>query len=80
MSAMFLDEEELVSLTQRKQRTAQAKVLRSMGIVFRIRPDASLAVLRAHIEAEFGMSRKATPTTVHFEPNWGAINGSKKKS
>ena len=78
MSAMFLNEEELVSLTQRKQHSAQATVLRSMGIIFKIRPDASLAVLRAHIEAEFGAVRKATPKMRQFEPNWDAINVKKK--
>lgn len=78
MNAMFLDEDDLVSLTQRKQRSAQAKVLSSMGIVFKIRPDASLAVLRAHIEAEFGAVRKAALTTRQFEPNWGAVNVKRK--
>lgn len=76
MSAMFLDEDELVSLTRRKQRAAQAKILRSMGIVFKMRPDASLAVLRAHVEAEFGVAQKAATRVAQFEPNWGAINRS----
>jgi hypothetical protein len=78
MSTTFLDEDDLVSLTRRKQRAAQAKILRSMGIVFKIRPDASLAVLRAHIEAEFGAVPKAAPKARQLEPNWNAINVKKE--
>jgi hypothetical protein len=70
---MFLDDDELKSMTKRVQRSAQAKMLRSMGIVFKIRADGSLAVLRAHAEKEFGVSAERKPKTKEFQPNWSAI-------
>lgn len=77
MSDMFLSTEEINSMTNRVQRSAQAKMLRSMGIEFRQRADGSLAVLRSHVEQLFGAAstpkRKKTPT----EPNWGAMNAAR---
>jgi Domain of unknown function (DUF4224) len=77
MDGMFLDDDELRSMTHRVQRAAQARVLRSMGIEHRARPDGSLAVLRAHVEQTFGAAaaakRKKTPT----EPNWGAVSATR---
>jgi hypothetical protein len=74
---MFLSDDEISSMTSRVQHAAQAKVLRSMGIEHRTRPDGSLAVLRAHVEQAFGLmtgpKRKNTPT----EPNWGAMNAAR---
>jgi len=35
MDQMFLDDDELRSMTKRVQRAAQAKMLRSMGIAFK---------------------------------------------
>jgi hypothetical protein len=77
MNEMFLNDEEVSSLTQRVQRAAQARVLRSMGIEHRARPDGSLAVLRAHVEQSFGIGsapKRARPPT---EPNWGALNAAR---
>lgn len=45
----FLTEEEVQALTERKVRRAQVSVLNSMGIEHRVRPDGSVAILRAHI-------------------------------
>jgi len=77
MSDMFLSADEISSMTSRVQRAAQARVLRSMGIAHRARPDGSLAVLRVHVEQTFGGAaapkRKATPS----EPNWGALNAAR---
>jgi hypothetical protein len=74
--SMFLTREELQALTKRVQYSAQVRVLRSMGIEHRIRPDGSLAVLRAHIEQIFcgnPHSRKIQ----QIEPNWGALNATR---
>lgn len=74
MTTMFLTSDEVHNLTSRVQRAAQKKVLRSMGIEFRERPDGSVAVLRAHVEKEFGLS-ETKPKAKEFQPNWGAAGG-----
>lgn len=52
---MILTQEQLSELTGRRRHDAQAKVLRHMGIEFRQRPDGSLAVSRAHVDAVLGV-------------------------
>lgn len=51
---MFLTPDELIELTGRKRRDAQAMVLRYMGIEHRVRPDGAVIVLRAHVEQVLG--------------------------
>jgi len=70
---MFLDDGELRSMTKRVQRSAQAKMLRSMGIAFKQRADGTLAVLRAHVEKEFGAGADRKSKTKEFQPNWSAV-------
>jgi len=41
---------ELAELTGRRRHDAQARTLRGMGIEHKIRPDGTIAVLRAHAE------------------------------
>ena len=65
---MILTDDELRTLTGKKFRTAQAQVLRYMGIDFRMRPDGSLVVLRSQLEAAPPKRKKPV------EPNWDAIN------
>jgi hypothetical protein len=74
MEQMFLDDDELKSMTKRVQRAAQAKMLRSMGIAFKHRADGTLAVLRAHVEKEFGAGKDRQPKVKDFVPNWGGLN------
>lgn len=45
---MCLTEEEIRELTGKK------RVLNALGIVHKIRPDASLVVLQAHVEQQLG--------------------------
>lgn len=71
---MFLSAEEIVSMTERVQRSAQVKVLRSMGVEFRQRPDGSLAIARAHVENIFGCAAEKALRTKDFTPNWSSIN------
>lgn len=71
---MFLDDGELRSMTKRVQRSAQAKMLRSMGIAFKQRADGTLAVLRAHVEKEFGAGPERKAKVKDFQPNWSGLN------
>lgn len=74
MEGMFLDDDELRSMTHRVQRSAQAKMLRSMGIAFKQRADGTLAVLRSHVEKEFGVGDERKPRAKEFQPNWSGLN------
>lgn len=70
---MFLTKAELEALTGKQRRDTQARVLRFMGIEHKIRPDGSLAVLRAHVEQELGMTQHNRTNEKTTEPNWGAL-------
>ncbi len=70
---MFLTPDEIHALTGKKFRSAQSDALRFMGIEHKIRPDGSIAVLKSHIEKEFGGTEK-TKSEPKIEPNWSAIN------
>jgi hypothetical protein len=72
--SMFLDADEVRDLTNRIQRQAQAKMLRSLGITFKVRADGSALVLRSHVEKELGGGAPAAARTREFTPNWGAAN------
>jgi hypothetical protein len=74
VSGMFLDNDEIKDMTDRVQRTAQAKMLRSMGIAFKQRADGTLAVLRSHVEKEFGAGDERKAKVKEFQPNWSGLN------
>lgn len=80
MAKMFLDSAEMRELTQRSHRTSQAKVLRSMGIEHRSRPDGSMAVLRSHVEHILGGSAKISKKLADIEPNWSALNATRTQA
>lgn len=80
MSDMFLSADEISSMTGRVQRAAQVKVLRFMGVEHRVRPDGTLAVLRAHVEKVFGATPAAERKTTPKEPNWEALAELRRKS
>ncbi len=69
----FLSYEEIQALTQRKVRTAQVRVLKAMGIEHRVRPDGSVAILRAHITKVFDGTTETKKQTKQAVPNWEAI-------
>ncbi len=69
---MILTPAELVELTGKKTRAAQAQVLRFMGVEHRCRPDGSLVVLKSHVDLVFGAV--ADQKDPQYEPNWSAIN------
>ena len=70
---MFLDDDELIKLTQRTRWAAQARVLTFMGIEHRRRPDGSIAVLRAHVEKLFGEGSVRKKERPKPELNFDAI-------
>jgi len=74
MAEIFLTREEVAQLTSRLRHAAQARVLRFMGVEHRIRPDGSLAVMRAHVEKMFcGEQSAASAKVKSLEPNWSAM-------
>ena len=47
---MFLSDAELKALTRRLRTSAQRKVLASLGVPYRLRPDGSIVVLHADLQ------------------------------
>lgn len=69
---MFLSEKDIADLTNKSQHSAQARVLNTMGVVYRQRSDGSLAVLVAHIEKLF--DGKLPAIKKEAEPMLDSIN------
>ncbi len=69
----FLSEEEVRALTERRARAAQSRALKSMGIEHRVRPDGSIAILRAHIYKVFDGDSSTRSQPKVIQPNWDAI-------
>lgn len=71
---MFLTKEELVALTGRSRSDAQLRVMRSMGIDHRIRPDGSIVVSRSHVERLLGSDTVEPEAYAHSnEPLWSMM-------
>jgi hypothetical protein len=78
MKSLFLSDDELIGLTNRRMRTAQVKALRGMGIQHKLRPDGSPVILRSHIEKILcGTNREQA--RIEIQPDWSTINAPKKK-
>lgn len=73
---MFLTREELKALTGRTQRPAQVAALRHMGIEHRVRPDGSVAVLRAHVERLLGAEETPDGKLRKTEPDFDVLTQS----
>ena len=69
----FLSEDEVQALTERKVRPAQVRALKSMGLEHRVRPDGSVAILRAHIFKIFDGDPNARSKQPVVSPNWDAM-------
>jgi hypothetical protein len=69
-TSMFLSNDEITDLTNRQRPAAQVRALRIMGIEHRIRPDGTVAILRAHVEHLLGYSADAK---VVKEYEWGEV-------
>lgn len=70
---MFLDADELRQLTNRVRYSAQAKMLRAMGIEHRKRADGTLVVLRSHVEQVLSGGATTKKKEKKTEPNWDAM-------
>lgn len=73
MTDTFLSAQEIQTLTDRKVRPAQVKVLKAMGIEHKVRPDGSVAILRAHIIKVFDGSTESNHQIKQAVPNWDAM-------
>lgn len=69
---MILDIKEVIALTGRQRKDAQIRALRYMGIEHRIRPDGTVAVLKAHVEQSLGL-KESEDVIKETEPDWSAI-------
>lgn len=78
--SMFLEAEEVRELTQRVHYASQVKVLRSMGIEHRARPDGSLAILRAHVEQALGLTAPKKRKATSSEPDWSALDATRAQA
>lgn len=70
---LFLSEKEVIALTERRTRPSQTRALKSMGIEHKVRPDGSVAILRAHIIKVFDGGSETKSKTKQVVPNWDAI-------
>lgn len=66
---MFLSDEELTGLTGKRRNAARIRVLNGMGVQHKIRPDGSIAVLRAHVDRVFG-EKAAKSKMETWQPSW----------
>jgi len=73
VTSFLLTSAEVRELTGRTRRPTQVHTLRAMGIEHRVRPDGSVAVLRAHAEHVLGGRIYADVSEKRHEPNWSAI-------
>lgn len=76
-TSMFLEPDELVTLTGRTQNRAQARALRMMGIEHRVRPNGTIVVLSAHVAVVLGAQTAANARDASIEPDWRAMNAAK---
>jgi hypothetical protein len=73
LTETFLASDEVQGLTNKSRKSSQILALRSMGIEHRVRPDGSVAVLRAHIIKLFGGDIPVTKAKKTNQPNWNAV-------
>lgn len=68
---MFLNNEQLEALTGKVRPSAQARVLREMNIRHGVRPDGSLVVMEAAVDAILGPG--ASAKLRKSAPDFGAV-------
>lgn len=72
---IVLTKDEVEALTGRHRKDAQIKALRFMGIEHRVRPDGTVAVLKAHIDQILGATTSSPrQRNLRSEPNWAALD------
>jgi len=70
MPPLHLTQTELEEITGRKRRSAQARVLRKMGIEFRMNPDGKILVVREHYVSGGSLGKN-----LPVEPDFDSIRG-----
>ncbi|WP_326527329.1 DUF4224 domain-containing protein [Dokdonella sp.] len=71
---MFLNPDELETLTARKTKPAQRRQLLALGIHFAMRADGSIVVSKAHAESILGTQEKQEKSKKKPSPNWSALD------
>ena len=74
MASTFLTPDDVSEMTGKVQHRAQAKALNSLGVIYKIRADGSILVLRAHVEQLLGLDGDAQSKRPEFTANWDAAN------
>ena len=69
MTLAILTREELVAITGRKRKSAQARWLKAAGIIHRLNALGHPVVGRAYYEVSAGRPKQHSKT----EPNWSAM-------
>lgn len=72
---MHLTAEELVELTHYKGSKRQINALMHMGFKFMVRPDGTVAVLRAHVEKIMGITDTKSQNRANVPLDFGGLNG-----
>lgn len=73
---MFLDNQQIKNLTNRKIASAQARQLDFMGIAYATRSDGSIVVTKSAVEEQFSTTIENKKNEEN-EPNWEAISNAK---
>jgi hypothetical protein len=68
--SLCLSDDELYELTHKRRFSARLRALNAMGIESRVRPDRTLAVYRAHVDAVLSGGMHLYRTAQSAEPNW----------
>lgn len=68
--SLCLSDDELYELTHKRRFSARLRALNAMGIESRVRPDRTLAVYRAHVDAVLSGGAQLQRTLRSAEPNW----------
>jgi len=70
LGSLCLSDDELYELTHKKRFSARLRALNAMGIESRVRPDRTLAVCRAHVDAVLSGGTHFDRAPRIVEPNW----------
>jgi hypothetical protein len=68
--SLCLSDDELYELTHKRRFSARLRALNAMGIESRVRPDRTLAVYRAHVDAVLSGGVHPHRTAQGADPNW----------
>jgi len=72
--------EELQALTNKRRLSSQRAVLNALGIVYKVRPDGSLVVLKTHVEQLLGGQVTEQKPRSTWEPDWATFEAEEQAS